>query len=357
MIRSPVGALLLLLATLTACKPPAKPCDASSCAFGCCDSAGTCQPGTSELACGAGGAVCGTCGGGLSCQASSCLANTSGGGGGAVGGGAGGGGLGGGTGAAGGGQTGGGGGSQTGTFTLSGRVTYDFVRATYDVVANTGTLDFAGATERPVRNAVVRVVEGTAVRAMTNTAADGAYALTFTALGTGSLSVQALAKTSTPSITVQDNTSGSAVWAISALAPVGGGTRDLRATHGWNGNGFTPGTRTSGPFAILDSAYTAASAFLAARPALQFPPLAVNWSPNNTTATNGTVEEGFLGTSYFDSEVNQVFVVGKDGVDTDEYDNHVIVHEWAHYFESNLSRSDSLGRTVLQAAASICAPQ
>ena len=28
---------------------------------------------------------------------------------------------------------------------------------------------------------------------------------------------------------------------------------------------------------------------------------------------------------------------------TDEYDDHVVVHEWAHYFEANFSRSDSIG--------------
>lgn len=232
---------------------------------------------------------------------------------------------------------------QTGTFTVSGRVTYDFVRARFDVATDTGTLDFANSTQRPVRNGLVRVVEGTAVRAMTNTAADGAYALTFTATGSGALSVQAVARTASPPIVVEDNTAGDAVWAIAAPVPTDGGTVDLRATHGWTGTRFDPATRTSGPFAMLDSTYTAASAFLAARPALNLPLLKVNWSPNNTTDENGTIEQGFLGTSYFDSQTNEIYVVGKDGVDTDEYDNHVIVHEWGHYFEANVSRSDSLG--------------
>lgn len=278
------------------------------------------------MACGFGGALCGVCNAGTSCQASSCLPIASGGG-------------------SGGGATGGGsgGGTQSGTFTISGHVTYDFVSARYDVATDRGTLDFANAAQRPVRNAQVRVVEGTTVLATTNTAADGAYALTFTATGSAALSVQVLAKTSTPPITVQDNTSQNAVWALGAPIPSGGGTVDLRATHGWAGTAFTPGQRTSGPFAILDSTYTAASAFLAARPSLNFPLLKVNWSPNNTTDSNGTVAQGFLGTSYFDGELNEIFVVGKDGVDTDEYDNHVIVHEWGHYFEANVSRSDSLG--------------
>ncbi|MDA8787226.1 hypothetical protein N9N19_06760, partial [Porticoccaceae bacterium] len=29
--------------------------------------------------------------------------------------------------------------------------------------------------------------------------------------------------------------------------------------------------------------------------------------------------------------------------DTDEYDRHVLIHEWGHYFENKLSRSDSVG--------------
>lgn len=258
-----------------------------------------------------------------------------GGGGGALGGGSGGGAAGGGSGGAGGGQT--------GTFTVSGRVTYDFVPAPYNVATATGTLDFASSTQRPVRNAVVRVVEGTAVRAMTNTAADGAYSLTFTATSAGPLAVQVLARTSTPAITVQDNTAANAVWAIGAAVPAGGGTLDLRATHGWAGTRYDAARRTAAPFALLDAMYGAATAFTTARPALQFPALAVNWSPNNTTDTNGTIAQGFIGTSYFEPSENGIYVVGKDGVDTDEYDNHVIVHEWGHFFEVAVSRSDSLG--------------
>lgn len=337
--------LSLALFLGAACSPPAEPCGPSSC-FGCCDASGQCQAGTSDSACGLGGATCGICAAGL-CQANACRSSSTGGGGGGGSVGGGGGALGGGGGATGGGAAGGGsggaGGGQTGTFTVSGRVTYDFVPAPYTVATDTGTLDFARATQRPVRDAVVRVVEGTAVRATTNTAADGAYSLTFTATSAGPLAVQVLARTSTPPITVQDNTAANAVWAIGAAVPLGGGTLDLRATHGWLGTRYDATRRTAAPFAILDSMYGAATAFTAVRPALQFPALAVNWSPNNTTDSNGTIAQGFIGTSYFEPSENGIYVVGKDGVDTDEYDNHVMVHEWAHFFEAAVSRSDSLG--------------
>lgn len=359
---------------LSACGPPPATCTPANC-FGCCDAAGACQTGASDLACGLGGQACGACTLGTSCQANACRPGfvgngggggaTTGGGGGTTGGGAasgGGGATGGGTtgggttgggttggGTTGGGTTGGGtgggatggGGPQTGTFTVTGTVTYDFVPATYSVASDTGTLNFAASTQRPVRNAQVRVLEGTAVLAMTNTSNTGTYSLTFTATGAGALTVQVLARTSTPAITIQDNTANNAIWAIGANVPTGGGTLNMRATHGWTGSSYSPTQRTAAPFAILDSMYGAASAFLAVRPTLSFPLLRVNWSPNNTTDTNGPFEQGFIGTSYFQD--GEIWIVGKDGVDTDEYDNHVIVHEWGHYFEAALSRSDSLG--------------
>jgi len=308
---------------------------------GCCTEAGECVAGDSAASCGANSAQCVACGAGQSCSAGLCVGGAGGGTGGGAGGGSGG------SGGSGGGATGGGtGGGSTvmaGTFTVSGTVTYDFVPAVYSLASDTGTLDFAHATQRPVRNGQVRVLEGTTVLASTTTAADGTYSLTFTSAGTGALTVQAVARSVSPEIIVQDNTSRGAVWAIAAAVPVGGGTCDLHATHGWTGTSYNAATRTAAPFAILDSMYGATQAFLAARPALNFPTLRVNWSPRNTTDTNGTVENGFLGTSYYDFGTNQIYIVGKDGVDTDEYDNHVIVHEWGHFFESNVSRSDSIG--------------
>ncbi|HLF11605.1 MAG TPA: hypothetical protein VJA26_10340, partial [Gammaproteobacteria bacterium] len=51
---------------------------------------------------------------------------------------------------------------------------------------------------------------------------------------------------------------------------------------------------------------------------------------------------GDLGTSFFAPGIG-IFLVGAENVDTDEYDRHVIIHEWGHYFEHTFSRSDSIG--------------
>jgi hypothetical protein len=192
-----------------------------------------------------------------------------------------------------------------------------------------------------VRNAVIRVVEGTSTVLTTGTtAADGTYSLSFTS-GGGALQVQVLARSVSPSIQIEDNTSSNSTWAFGSALNNGVTTLDLHASHGWTGTSFG-NPRRAAPFAILDSMYTAARAFITARPAINFPALKVNWSPNNSTQ-NGNTALGQIGTSHFDSGENEIYLLGLAGADIDEFDSHVIVHEWGHYFEENMSRSDSPG--------------
>lgn len=225
--------------------------------------------------------------------------------------------------------------------TVAGTVTYDFVPAVYTVSTHVGGLNFAGAVQKPVRNGVMWVVNGPTVLATGNTDEFGHYSLTFMPPGSGTLQVVALASCSTPSIIVQDNTAAGALWAIGATLG-SGNTLDLRATHGWTGSSYNASTRLAAPFAILDSMYTASRAFMAVRPNVIFPQLKVNWSPNNVPQS-GDKAIGQIGTSHFSPAENQIYILGKEGADTDEFDSHVIVHEWGHYFERNLSRSDSPG--------------
>lgn len=324
-----VAAALLFIA----CGDPERPC-ADTCG-GCCDERGACIDAPDALACGAAGSACQACASGETCSAGACMPEgvaTGGGGGGESG--------------EGGGASGGGdgaGGGQTQQVTLRGHVTYDFVPAVYSFATDSGTLDFANSTQRPVRGGEVRALAGTRVLATTSTDEDGAWSLSFEPDFTGALTVQAVARTATPSMRVQDNTSRNAVWAIATEAPADGGVVDLHATHGWSGSAYVAAQRTAAPFAILDSLYGAARAVLTARPALALPPLAVNWSPANSTDYDGTLEDGALGTSFFDADSSEIYVLGKEGDDTDEYDDHVIVHEWGHYLEAAISRSDGLG--------------
>lgn len=106
-------------------------------------------------------------------------------------------------------------------------------------------------------------------------------------------------------------------------------------------NGQNNGIRSAAPFAILDIIYESMQTVTAVDATIVFPPLEVYWSPKNNTSY-GVFEDGDLGSSFF-LPPNQIYILGDENSDTDEYDRHVLAHEWIHYFEDNFSRSDSLG--------------
>ena len=109
--------------------------------------------------------------------------------------------------------------------------------------------------------------------------------------------------------------------------------RNLLADSGWDNDlSRYVGPRVAAPFAILDSVRKAKDKILTVAN-VKFPPLKINWNPNNSSLTD-------TGSFYNSSDI---FISGKANFDTDEYDEHVIIHEWGHYFEDKFSRSDSVG--------------
>ncbi len=220
-------------------------------------------------------------------------------------------------------------------FTVSGTATYDFVPAVYTPATGGGGLDFAHAVQRPVREAVVEVRQCGNLLATTATDVGGHYAATFTPGPTGEVAVYVLARVPSPALEVRDNWSG-ATWAVAQPIASTSPTLDVHATHGWTGSHYGA-SRIAAPFAILDSVYVASRRLLDLPRAVAFDavPLIVNWSPLNTPDS--------IGTSFYDSSIRQIFLLGADGIDTDEFDREVIVHEWGHYFEDNFSRSDTPG--------------
>lgn len=245
-------------------------------------------------------------------------------------------------GSGGGGGFGGGAGASSGTNTISGTATYEFVPSFYDPVADTGTLRFTASETRPIRNAVVFVKQGNSMQTEV-TDEQGRFSVKYTP-GSGELTLGVIARTANPQIQVEDNTDNDTPWAVGGTFTASETTKNIHAASGWTGSSYNNSARAAAPFAILDSMYTASKAFLAVRN-VPFPPLRVNWSPNNVpeALANGDKTTGRIGTSHYAPDENEIYVLGKDGVDTDEFDSHVIVHEWGHYFEKNLSRSDSPG--------------
>jgi hypothetical protein len=116
----------------------------------------------------------------------------------------------------------------------------------------------------------------------------------------------------------------------------------MTAMTGWDGASYAD-DRSAAPFAILDSIYTAMKFIESVDPDVFFQPLGAFWSVNNTSSTSGDIDVGELGSSFYRAGIDSLFLVGEAASDTDEFDDHVVVHEWGHYFEDNLSRSDSFG--------------
>ncbi len=225
--------------------------------------------------------------------------------------------------------------------TLSGNLTYDFIPN-----ADGGALNYNAIEARAIRGASVSLVwENNAVYASTTSDPNGNF--TFLAPTNQQLRVRvsaALEQTGTPGwdIRVTDNTSDNALYVMEGdLVCTGTANqeRDLHAPSGWTGDSYG-NPRTAAPFAILDSIYEALALLLTSDPSITLPPVELRWSTQNRPIS-GNPDNGDIGTSnYFNGTIH---ILGLENNDTDEYDRSVIQHEFAHYLEDSLSRSDSPG--------------
>ena len=240
-----------------------------------------------------------------------------------------------------------------GSVTLSGK-------ATYESVPNpNGTLVYASSTPRPVRGAAVEVLNGdTSAQLATATTDDnGAYSVSVPANTAVTVRVKAQLSRSGPGaswdVTVRDNTRSGALYAMQSPTFSSGSAalvRDLHAPSGWGGSSYTE-DRVAAPFAILDTVYASMQKVVSVAPGAAFPALRVFWSVNNAPSV-GVLDlaMGRIGTTSFVSRTSgrEIYVLGKEDVDTDEYDTSVIAHEWGHYYQSAFSRDDSMGKEHTQ---------
>ncbi len=242
--------------------------------------------------------------------------------------------------------------------TVSGELTYEFVNPNVDCRG----LNFNSIDVRPIRGATVQLVDGNddnIVLDSTIVDDNGDYAFTNVAASTDvRIRVRAEVKRAGApgwDVEIRDNTSdiGNPLpqrpiyvvqWASFNTGVNNTTDADFTATTGWGGSAYT-GTRSAAPMAILDQIYSGVVA-ITSEPGFEnevFAPLDVFWSVNNTLTGTLNEDTGELPSSFYRSNVNQVFLLGDAATDTEEFDDHVTMHEWGHYFEDNLSRSDSIG--------------
>jgi hypothetical protein len=233
---------------------------------------------------------------------------------------------------------------------VSGRITFD--RVPVDPVTN--GLDYAATRAEPARRVRVEAV-GADGRVLAEASTDdtGRYAFEVAAGQSIRVRVSALMRrTGAPAwdFRVVDNTSGNLLYAMESEAVALGApveTINLRADSGWDGAGYS-GPRVAAPFAILDAAFDAALQVIEADPDVALPPLVLHWSPLNRESNQLDPASGQIGTTAYvlddsASVPRGIYVLGDEDVDTDEYDSHVLAHEWGHYLEDLVARTDSIG--------------
>jgi len=242
--------------------------------------------------------------------------------------------------------------------TVTGKVNFEFVPPN----TNCWGLDFDSTFAKPIRRATVQLIDAGSSAVLATTQSDDNGDYTFADIDPDTmvrLRVRAELKKTTGTsrwdVDIRDN------YDISGSPPALGSrplyvvegsnfdtgsasvlVQDMTARTGWDGASYT-GDRSAAPFAILDTIYTAMKFIESVDLDVFFPPLDAFWSVNNTTETLGDIDAGELGGSFYSGGIDSLFLVGDAADDTEEFDDHVIVHEWGHYFEDNLSRSDSVG--------------
>lgn len=228
---------------------------------------------------------------------------------------------------------------------ISGKITYDRVPNTIS-----GRLDYSTINELPARRITVEIIRlrDSAVLASTQTDESGNYSAKI-AVNDENNSIFVRAKpvlkpteTTMCDVSVVDNTQAGALYVMDCtpfFITYNSITKNLHAGSGWNGTDYSS-TRTAAPFAIIDTIYSIIKKINDNVSGVSYPKLVINWSINNI-ASEGNKELGQITTSHYN--INSIYLLGKVNSDTDEYDQHVIIHEWGHYFENEFSRFDSIG--------------
>jgi hypothetical protein len=205
-----------------------------------------------------------------------------------------------------------------------------------------GGLNYASPNPQPARGVVIRALAAGTSTVLATGSSDnlGNYTLEVaTNTDINIVVVAQMVRDSTQPLPrwnfrVQNGTTGTNPYTYAdgvAFNSSSGTAHDIVVPSGFNSAGTASGSRPSGPFAILDTVYNARALILTAAPTANFPTLIVDWG----SQTDGT---------FFTTDpVQHIALLSDPTEDTDEFDAHVIAHEFGHYIEFNYSRADNIG--------------
>ena len=226
--------------------------------------------------------------------------------------------------------------------TINGQITFARVPFKARTAGNPNAgLDYANPVQQPSRGVQVRALAASTQTelARTTTDAQGNYSLTVAADTMVTLQVIArMLRDTTQALPrwdmrVQDGVTGISPYAYTegvSFNSNAGTAHNIAIPAGSNAAGTAAGARPSAAFAILDTLYQGMQTITGVAPTIEFPTLIVDWGSQT------------LGT-FFTTGPQRIALLADLNTDTDEFDQHVIAHEFGHYIEFNFSRANNIG--------------
>jgi hypothetical protein len=206
---------------------------------------------------------------------------------------------------------------------VHGTVRYEKIRDRHPTTGAAG-LQVSTPEVRPVAGARVELVsESGETLAKTQTDAAGNYRLPWTGdPKVAFVRVHAAAE----NVVVVDYFDEKTIYSISTQPwklPEGETRKDLIAKDA---------DRASGPFNMLEAVSMGNRLLRSAEPNLRLPTATICWTTRHRE-----------GTSYFVRARNEICILGDRSVDSDEFDDCIVLHEYGHFVLANLSQDDSKG--------------
>jgi hypothetical protein len=200
------------------------------------------------------------------------------------------------------------------------------------VEVTTAGLDLSRTVMVPIRNARVEIIDRATGKPLSVSETNDEGRFVAAVPDRAGLAIQVLSRLRSSEVKVLDNTAGNRPYLIRKDFDDPQDSLLLMDT-----------SRVSGAFNILDLIQRANMLVAQADPQLLPPPITIFWSEKNNDVVLSRFTGGAIKTTFFNLATNTAYVLGDRNTDSDEFDDSVILHEYAHMLAGRFSRDDSPG--------------
>jgi hypothetical protein len=196
-------------------------------------------------------------------------------------------------------------------------------------------LDIEQTSLLPIRNARIEVIDSNSRQVISKSDSDsnGEFVVAVPPEATD-LVIRVVSRLSSFDLKVEDNTNNNQFYFILSSAI------DMRERPA--SVQLVDTTRKSGAFNILEQIQRSNDFVQAADPLFAPIPFTIFWSERNQKKF-GNLKDGLVGTTHFSLTDSTAYVLGDRNTDSDEFDDSVLIHEYAHMLATKFSRDDSIG--------------